>query len=1185
MARNGSGTYSNPYPNFVSGTVISSAETDANNSDIATALTQSIAVDGQAVVTANLPMNAKKFTGLAVGAAATDSLSLGQAQAEAFIWCGTAGGSADAITLSPSPAITAYAAGQRFVWMASGSVNTGATTVAISGLGTIALQDNGAALVAGNHAASKMFMGILNTTSTVQIMQVQSSGTDPLIVSSLTVSGASVLTGVTTHGDDVVSDSDSTDDLGTTSVRWANLFVDGITATDQITATGFTGTLDGILGSGTPAAATVTTIDASGVATATTFEPDGDTSASDNAAIGYTSVEGLILTGQGSTNDVTIKNDADADVITIPTGTTAATFAGNMRMTKGGDIASASPLVIGTDGNYFDVTGTTSFAVMTVAAGSFFMLQFDGALTITHGSGIELPGGVNLTTATGDRLICYATAANTVEVMNVATEAVERSTPADNSVGYDQFEHLGTAGQLLTSNGTVSAPSYQSPAAVELGFRNISSWADSAEETVSLSSDAAAIAKAQVVVYEEISDTNQTNNVWDVATSDTGFDLVDSAYAVTVTPGATTGTSVSFTLGSGSWASSDIGKRIMNVSTSEAGEARIISISTGVATCTITTTFTDTNAIASGDWELYAGVFEDGAFALSSSTQDAASAGALVEHEDGNSGTPAVAKLTTTTAISVTKDAGNSNYGRATVITVSGTTVSLGTGVVFESAAVDRVDVASLSATKAIVVYRDVGNSGYGTACILDISGTTVTAGTPAVFESAGIYDTSVAMLTSTKAIVCYRDVGNSNYGTACILDVSGSTITAATPAVFESGASEKIAVTMLTSTQAIVAYQDYSNSSYGTASILNVSGSTITPVTPVVFESATSDRIAIATLTSSKAIVCYQDGGNSSYGTAIILDVSGSTITPATAMVFESASSLYFSVTSMTATEAMVTYMDGGNSNAATVCMLTISGSTITGATPVVFAPSMNASDVVAMTSSTAVSVFQEGGSPYGQDMCLISTTSDLYVTSQYVTTISTTDTVDTTFYTDLNSVTATETLNSQTADYAFSFNPTQTANVVTGGTFIIIGAGETTVRNIVSSLNSVHGGTAGNWYKNTNVTYGSETWAAATTNEAKAAVQEAMAVAQNRMTGTAVAAVSDANWPAFGTLFAIAITLRSTSTTATPTVDGVSFNYDGNVINRISYGYTIEMPAVGTMKLTAPASGGPRNARVYIS
>jgi hypothetical protein len=47
----------------------------------------------------------------------------------------------------------------------------------------------------------------------------------------------------------------------------------------------------------------------------------GDTSAGDAAAIGYTAAEGLILTGQGSTSDVTIKNDADATVLSVATGT------------------------------------------------------------------------------------------------------------------------------------------------------------------------------------------------------------------------------------------------------------------------------------------------------------------------------------------------------------------------------------------------------------------------------------------------------------------------------------------------------------------------------------------------------------------------------------------------------------------------------------------------------------------------------------------------------------------------------------------------------------------------------------------------------------------------------------------------------------------------------------------------
>jgi len=93
----------------------------------------------------------------------------------------------------------------------------------------------------------------------------------------------------------------------------------------------------------------------------------------------------------------TVKTDAivavstNGDLSLDGLGTGGVSIASTLKMTKGGDISSASPLVIDVDGNYFDVTGTTNFAAMTVESGNFFMLQFDGALTITHGSGIELP--------------------------------------------------------------------------------------------------------------------------------------------------------------------------------------------------------------------------------------------------------------------------------------------------------------------------------------------------------------------------------------------------------------------------------------------------------------------------------------------------------------------------------------------------------------------------------------------------------------------------------------------------------------------------------------------------------------------------------------------------------------------------------------------------------------------------
>ena len=57
---------------------------------------------------------------------------------------------------------------------------------------------------------------------------------------------------------------------------------------------------------------------------------EGDTATGDEAAIGYTASEGIIITGQGSTSDVTIKNDDDTTVFSIATGTTNSTFTGSV---------------------------------------------------------------------------------------------------------------------------------------------------------------------------------------------------------------------------------------------------------------------------------------------------------------------------------------------------------------------------------------------------------------------------------------------------------------------------------------------------------------------------------------------------------------------------------------------------------------------------------------------------------------------------------------------------------------------------------------------------------------------------------------------------------------------------------------------------------------------------------------
>jgi len=79
MPRSGSGTYSLP-PIYLAtpGTTIQAQQHNDPLTDIASALTNSLASDGQTPMTGNLQMNSKKITGLAAGTAAADALRYDQ---------------------------------------------------------------------------------------------------------------------------------------------------------------------------------------------------------------------------------------------------------------------------------------------------------------------------------------------------------------------------------------------------------------------------------------------------------------------------------------------------------------------------------------------------------------------------------------------------------------------------------------------------------------------------------------------------------------------------------------------------------------------------------------------------------------------------------------------------------------------------------------------------------------------------------------------------------------------------------------------------------------------------------------------------------------------------------------------------------------------------------------------------
>lgn len=74
MPRDGSsGAYSRASSAYVANTIISETAVNAEMDDLATAMTASVAKDGQTTMTANLKMGGYRLTGMAAGSAATDS--------------------------------------------------------------------------------------------------------------------------------------------------------------------------------------------------------------------------------------------------------------------------------------------------------------------------------------------------------------------------------------------------------------------------------------------------------------------------------------------------------------------------------------------------------------------------------------------------------------------------------------------------------------------------------------------------------------------------------------------------------------------------------------------------------------------------------------------------------------------------------------------------------------------------------------------------------------------------------------------------------------------------------------------------------------------------------------------------------------------------------------------------------
>lgn len=198
--------------------------------------------------------------------------------------------------------------------------------------------------------------------------------------------------------------------------------------------------------------------------------------------------------------------------------------------------------------------------------------------------------------------------------------------------------------------------------------------------------------------------------------------------------------------------------------------------------------------------------------------------------------------------------------------------LSAGTPIDFDTNVVIPFAFVKVAASKGLVAYEDVDAGGDAEAAVITLSGTTLTAGTPAALGATSITDIDAAYLDTDKAIVGFADNSDSNKGKAQVLSISGSTITPGTAATYESTANTReTAIAAPSSTLAVVFYRIVAGNTYGCK--LAVSGTTVTPATPV--SMATAEVVIAACALDSSRVLLFTEGPSNAVRFRVV-DVSG---------------------------------------------------------------------------------------------------------------------------------------------------------------------------------------------------------------------------------------------------------------------------------------------------------------------
>jgi len=272
---------------------------------------------------------------------------------------------------------------------------------------------------------------------------------------------------------------------------------------------------------------------------------------------------------------------------------------------------------------------------------------------------------------------------------------------------------------------------------------------------------------------------------------------------------------------------------------------------------------------------------------------------------------------------------GESNDAYARIGTITGNSISYGSEYEFDTAQLTNFSVLSIDSNRFVIVYRDPAGTEYGRAIIGTVATDgEISYGSEYEFNGVTVAYTSLSLLDSTHFVVVYQDDGGADYGIARIGIISNDDeIAFGSEYVFLESTSRYMATFSLDSTHFGVVYTDVDNNNYGVSVIGTVSdGNIISYGSKYVFNEAYSLRMSVSLLDSTNFVVAYTDFGNSGYGTAVIGTVSdGNVIAYGDINVFNEANTSDNSVSLLNPNHFVTAYRDEGNATRGTAIIGTV--------------------------------------------------------------------------------------------------------------------------------------------------------------------------------------------------------------------------------------------------------------------